>query len=134
MQKLWQEQTVYVMASPFLKSILTWRKLVAEKKQRRKQENDERIGESKTNGSEASDISEHVDELSSNLKQTCDAMWSPSFRTTRRHAICEENIREYYMFWCVNHVDSFGEEASHSHHDHHNDQHRHQNRHFKRKL
>ena len=123
------------MAGPFLKTILTWRSIVLERKQRRKDGSDETFSRSKSTSSEASDISDDTNELSSSsshITQHCEATWSPSFRTTRRHAICEENLREYYTFWCVSHSHRFNEESRHGH-NHHNDQSHHQNRHIKRK-
>lgn len=120
------------MAGPFLKTILTWRSFALERKQRRKDISDETYGRSKSTSSEASDISDDTNELSSHIQQHCEAAWSPSFRITRRHAICEENLREYYTFWCVSHSHRLNDEARHGH-NHHNDQNRHQNRQFKRK-
>ena len=118
------------MASPFLKVILSWRNLSVERRESRRRSSSNRLSRSKSSSSDASDSSDHTNELTSQLKQSNEDTWSPSFRTMRRHAICEENLREYYTFWCVNNNHSCNEETNpdHNHHNYNNNRHQHHNR------
>lgn len=111
------------MTNPFLKSILTWRSFVMDRKGSRERRDSNRLNRTKSYGSEASDTSDSTNEASPHRKQnnSTEHMCSPSFRTMRRHAICEENLREYYMFWCVN-----SNNSEDSQHYHHHNYHRHQ--------
>lgn len=120
------------MTSPFLKTILTWRNSVLERKDSNKDTRSKKRSRSKSSGSEGAENSDHSSEIASNLKDTNDAdKGSPSFRTMRRHAICEENLREYYSFWCVNNNHNYNEESHHDTNDHAHHKHNHQSNHLK---
>ncbi len=89
------------MSSTLLKQMWIFRKGKRLRQREQKSEDeDKKLKRNASSDSERSTVSETAS-ISSETASSCDEReeMSFSYRRIRRHAICEENVREYYSFW-----------------------------------
>lgn len=81
------------MVNPILQSFLALKKLRAQRNNGERDQEKRGLRRNESNESSSSNRS---------TKSIDSYTISPLYRKKRRHAICEENVREYYTLWYAN--------------------------------
>lgn len=92
------------MVNPILQSFLALKKLRAQRNDGEGDREKRGLRRNESNESSSSNRSDssRSDSSMSSTKSIDSYTISPLYRKKRRHAICEENVREYYTLWYSN--------------------------------